>query len=439
MLKRNLVERLRNRVQIKPDMFKKLRNRFLLWNMLITTFVMLLSFGAIFFVTRQSIHNDDAQRLGTPAASFTLTMNRNGRILDIDSQVDLSQELYEQAARAVLRELGSSPGRRPRRSPRNENLRFGGRVWIYEITYNRNQTSDNQPQPNRRPSSQDAATTVYLVSFVDITMSERTVDRLLGTILLIGAGMLFIIFWISWRYAKRSVAPIEQVWEKQRQFVADASHELKTPLATMMANYDVLIMNQEESIESQGEWMGYMHVGMERMNKLVTSLLTLAKMEDGKLQGKKQGFDFGTLVLKIMQSMEPMAQEKKLCVTEHLGEDLWVYGYEALTGQLFTILYDNALKYAEEAGRVQVELYREKKQVICTIRNTGQGISPEDIPYIFDRFFRTDASRTGGDGGYGLGLPIANSIAQRIGARILVQSQENGWTEFMVRINAEEH
>lgn len=108
-----------------------------------------------------------------------------------------------------------------------------------------------------------------------------------------------------------------------------------------------------------------------------------------------------------------------------------IYGYEEMVGQVFAILYDNAIKYAEEGGKVVVSARKTKKQVVCSVKNTGKGISPKDLPYIFDRFYRADPSRTGEDSGYGLGLSIAQNIANQIGGTITTQSMENEWTEFI--------
>jgi signal transduction histidine kinase len=113
---------------------------------------------------------------------------------------------------------------------------------------------------------------------------------------------------------------------------------------------------------------------------------------------------------------------------EYLG---LIYGHEEMVGQIFSILYDNAIKYADEGGKIVVSVGRTKKQVICSVKNTGKGISPKDLPHIFDSFYRADTSRTGEDSSYGLGLSIAQNIAHHIGGTITAKSVENEWTEFI--------
>ncbi|MFM1653768.1 sensor histidine kinase [Brevibacillus sp. B_LB10_24] len=279
------------------------------------------------------------------------------------------------------------------------------------------------PQQRTRQPSSDC--------ILDITDTQKTLQNLGLTLLFVGIGMLAVIFLISLYFANRSIRPISESWEKQKQFVADASHELKTPLATIMANYDALIANKEQTIKSQKEWLDYMKIGMDHMSKLIHSLLTLARVENANIQSLKRPFDISRLFLNIMHSVETAAKEKNLHISQTMESIGLIYGYEEMVGQVFAILYDNAIKYAEEGGKVVVSVSRTKKQVICSVKNTGKGISPKDLPHIFDRFYRADPSRTGEDSGYGLGLSIAQNIANQIGGKITAKSVENEWTEFI--------
>jgi two-component system, OmpR family, sensor histidine kinase CiaH len=122
--------------------------------------------------------------------------------------------------------------------------------------------------------------------------------------------------------------------------VADASHELKTPLATIMTNYDALIANEEQTIKSQKEWLDYMKIGMERMSKLIHSLLTLARVENANIKALKRPFDISRLFLNIMHSMEKAAKEKNLHISQTIEFTGLVYGYKEMVGQVFAILYE---------------------------------------------------------------------------------------------------
>ncbi|MCL1848016.1 MAG: HAMP domain-containing histidine kinase [Coriobacteriia bacterium] len=248
--------------------------------------------------------------------------------------------------------------------------------------------------------------------------------------------MVAVIFCISYFFSRRAIRPVALAWEKQRQFVADASHELKTPLATMMANYDVVLSNETSTVESQKEWLGYLKTGMDRMNKLISSLLSLARLESDELLGEKSSFDASRLIAERIKQMESQAAERKLTVKSNLAEELHVKGNEQLTGQAFSILYDNALKYTDEGGTIEVSLRRDRKHAVCSVRNTGKGISPEDLPHIFDRFYRVDSARTGEDNSYGLGLSIASAIVEQLGGSLTATSQTDGWTEFILTLEA---
>ena len=131
-----------------------------------------------------------------------------------------------------------------------------------------------------------------------------------------------------------------------------------------------------------------------------------------------------------MQSMDAVTAVKKINVNrnvEFMGD---IIGYEESVRQVFTILYENAVKYANEGGSIEVSARQIKKSVICTVKNTGSGIPAKDLPRIFDRFYRSDSARSNDENSYGLGLSIAKGIAEQLGGKITAESAENKWTEF---------
>lgn len=432
-------------------MFRKLRNKFLFLNMIVTSLVMMTAFGIVYLTTYSNTKADIERRLNNvsgsfviydsekPAVpgsesskvvngrdkintshkvtsdytpSFVITVDKTGNVLEINSLIDIPEDEYIEAAYTAWNQKNSST------------INIAERTWIYKISpVEVTRTTNGQITQTEFPD-------IYQILFLDITDMLKNLNDLLFTFLFVGIGMLIVIFLISIFYANRSIRPISESWAKQKQFIADASHELKTPLTTIMTNCDVLEANENETIKSQREWLGYIKAGADRMNKLVNSLLTLARVEGLNLQTSKQSFDIAALVCDVMQSMEAATIAKKLNIDrkiEFVGD---IYGYEDSVRQVFTILYENAVKYVNEGGNINVSVRRTKKGVSCTVKNTGKGIPAKDLPYVFDRFYRSDTARSNEENSYGLGLAIAKSIVGQIGGKITVKSVENEWTEF---------
>lgn len=432
-------------------MFRKLRNKFLFLNMIVTSLVMMTAFGIVYLTTYSNTKADIERRLNNVSGSFVIydsekpvvpgsesskvvngrdkintshkvtsdytpsfviTVDKTGNVLEINSLIDIPEDEYIEAAYTAWNQKNSST------------INIAERTWIYKISpVEVTRTTNGQITQTEFPD-------IYQILFLDITDKLKNLNDLLFTFLFVGIGMLIVIFLISIFYANRSIRPISESWAKQKQFIADASHELKTPLTTIMTNCDVLEANENETIKSQREWLGYIKVGADRMNKLVNSLLTLARVEGLNLQTSKQSFDMAALVCDVMQSMEAATIAKKLNIDrkiEFVGD---IYGYEDSVRQVFTILYENAVKYVNEGGNINVSVRRTKKGVSCTVKNTGKGIPAKDLPYVFDRFYRSDTARSNEENSYGLGLAIAKSIVGQIGGKITVKSVENEWTEF---------
>lgn len=225
--------------------------------------------------------------------------------------------------------------------------------------------------------------------------------------------------------------PIIEAWEQQKQFVADASHELKTPLSIITANYDALLAHKEETIDSQIKWLGYIKTGMDRMTKLINDLLYLAKMDNVNLEIEKTVFNLSDEVHNVVSPMAAGAIERGIALSQSVEPNVMVEGDPERIKEVIAILFDNAIRYTNENGNINLSLAKSKRQVTFSIRNTGNGISEQDISHVFDRFYRADSSRTHENGGFGLGLSIAKSVINASGGDIHVSSVENGWTTFM--------
>jgi signal transduction histidine kinase len=234
--------------------------------------------------------------------------------------------------------------------------------------------------------------------------------------------------------ARRALVPIQVSWEKQQQFIADASHELRTPLAAILVNLERLFRYPDHTIEQESEKI---MIGMQearRLSKLVSDLLTLARSDSNELQIMNQKLRLDELVLKCTQVFSQLAIVKEVSLETDIEQPLEIIGDEERLHQLLVILLDNALKYTNEGGKIYVSCKREGQRVAVMIKDTGIGIPKEDIPFLFDRFFRVDKMRSRQTEGTGLGLSIAKWIVDAHHGKIQVNSEEGVGTSFLLNL-----
>lgn len=269
-------------------------------------------------------------------------------------------------------------------------------------------------------------------AFADNSSVRQTVGNQLLISLLISAAALLAFYLISRFLAKLSLRPVERAWEQQRQFVADASHELKTPLAVILANADIISAHPAETVESQGKWLGYIREEAQRMRSLVEDLLFLAKSDAQKLPRHLQQVRLSEVVTASLLSFEPVAFEAGVTLSENVAPGVTLSGDEGQLRRLVVILIDNAVKYAGEKGSVEVTLSENQGRAQLAVHNTGPAIPAEHLPHLFERFYRSDAARDRESGGYGLGLAIAQSVVLTHGGKIAVASTPQEGTTFTV-------
>ena len=244
-----------------------------------------------------------------------------------------------------------------------------------------------------------------------------------------GAATTVIMFFISLMLANRSIKPVAEAFRRQREFISDASHELKTPLAIITSNYDALRANGEETVNSQREWLTYMRSGLDRMETIVCQLLSVSRMDCEETAIRTVKIPFSGIAEKSAAVFEAAAAQKHISAELRISPGIEAVGDPELIRQLMDILWDNTVKYTDAGGKIFASLAMEQQHAVFTLGNSGPGICVADLPYIFDRFYRADRSRASETGGSGLGLAIAKGIAVRIGAGLSATSKE-GWTEF---------
>jgi signal transduction histidine kinase len=256
------------------------------------------------------------------------------------------------------------------------------------------------------------------ITAVDVTDNALFLRRLLALFVLVYIAALAIICWACGEFARRAVAPLARAWERHSQFIEDASHELKTPLSVMYANYDVIAGNLSETVGEQLQWLEYMKTGMDRMSSLIKDMLDLARSDRGDVSPSFAPIDAGREILDIVRAMKPKADEKSLNVSCSVEPGVDIVSDAKMFRSVFMIVYDNALKYADTGGLVEVRAKRLKSRAICSVANTLEPGAKPDLSRIFDRFYRADASRAEDMPGYGLGLPIARSAVKALGGKI---------------------
>ncbi len=243
---------------------------------------------------------------------------------------------------------------------------------------------------------------------------------------------IIVYFLFSLFLARIALRPVEDSWKKQKQFVADASHELKTPLSVILANTDILASHKEETVESQMKWVENTRAEAVRMAELVNQLLFLAKNDDG-LKVQMQDVNFSNCVEGIVLGYDAVFYEKQHKFSYEVTPDVWVVGNEGQLKQLVTILLDNANKYSKGEGNITLRLQNNGKHCTLTVANDSEQLSEEQLSHLFDRFYTVDNSRNKNNGGNGLGLNIAQVICQTHNGSIRV-SCENGRTAFEVTL-----
>lgn len=274
--------------------------------------------------------------------------------------------------------------------------------------------------------------TGYRITSIDVTFQQNVLNRLILTFTIVTFVMLLIILVISWFLTERSIKPVKEAFEKQKHFISDASHELKTPLAVIRTNVDVLL---DSSGTEEKKWLSYIKEEVERMGHLTNDLLYLTQMDGADdHQLMKSTFNFSERLEHLLLGLEVMAYEKKIAMDAQIEPALNCYGNPEQLSQVGMILLDNAIKYTPENGHIKVKLAKTPHQLLFSVSNTGAGIKSEDLPFIFDRFFRADRSRTRENNSYGLGLAIAHAIVSHHGGKITCESTPGEWTTFTVKL-----
>ncbi|WP_195984256.1 ATP-binding protein [Clostridium sp. D33t1_170424_F3] len=381
-------------------MFRKLKWKLVRFNMALLSLV----FAAIFAVTAalmivsnqrqtdfmldRAFHMQNGRREPPLMGVIMVRQNIFGELEILSMPPDISTELVEEAAGIAAQSAGE-----------RGDFTMDGYVFAY--------------------ARQDNSSRIVLL---DQTNQRTFLRNTLLILLCVSALSLLLLFALSVLFANRTVKPVRDTFERQKNFVADASHELKTPLAILSANLSVVEGNTDETVHDQLQWLSAMRVQLDRMSGLVNDMLTLAKLDHEQDGEPLRTLDFSRQLTGCLLSFEAVAFEKEVEIHSYIEDALTVAANPEKLSRLIYILLDNAVKHTPPRGWMEVRLYREKNHAVLRVENSGEEIPAEALPHVFDRFYRADSARARETGGYGLGLAIAKAIVEEAHGKIRADS-----------------
>ena len=264
------------------------------------------------------------------------------------------------------------------------------------------------------------------LTILDNSFVKEKLQSLIKTSIFIFVLLEIVIIVVSIKITSWIIKPVIETFNKQKQFIADASHELKTPIAVIMANSEAL-----EKEPNEKKWLNNIKSESERMNELITNLLDLAKLENGKNREIYNVEDLSKIAEMSVLTFESLMFENKIKFEYNIQKDLKLKCNSVQIKQLIAILLDNAIKHSEENGEIKVFLEKQKNDIILSVSNKGKEIPKEIRDKIFERFYRADESRNRESNRYGLGLAIAKNIVVNHNGKISVDCV-GGYTTFKV-------
>lgn len=390
-------------------MLKRLRMKFVFINMTIVTMMLCIILGLVYQFTKGYLETENLSMMENIASHpytldspydpgedirlpyFMIQINENGELTTTNSgNFDLSND-------TLLKELV------------NKIMSSSSNIGVIE-------------EYNLRYYHESSISTQKIV-VTDISSELSTLKGLINNSLIIGVVSFFVFLLISILLARWAVKPVEQTWKQQKQFVADASHELKTPLTVIMTNAEMM-QNSEFDDVTRSKFVQNILIMSRQMRELIEQMLTLARTDNNISKDKLSPVDFSELVSKSILPFEPIFYEKGMLLTSNIEEKIIVNGIKSQLYQVLEILLDNAQKYSKNSGNIKIILARKRKnRCILTVANEGESISKRDAKKIFKRFYQVDESRSQ-RGSFGLGLSIAERIISYHQGKIWVESKD---------------
>lgn len=404
-------------------MLKKLKLKFILINMILVTAVLIVVFLITYFTTYQleltKIDND----LQDTITAYNLN-NRPGGMPSI-----LDRDLPNRYVFSVS--ISNNNHRINRRYAVNSEL---DEEQLYEIINLAMNSGENDGILSDHNLAFKIVPTDYQthIAFASLNSLNQTMQQtvIITSISLI--AVLILLFIVSYLLSSLAIKPIAENLKKQKQFIADASHDLKTPLTVILANTNIIMEHPDETVESQMQWIESTKEESEKLKSMTNKLLELAQSENIKNKLNIETVNLSDVCHKLLLQFEPIAFDKNISIDETISDEIFAKTDLESISRLLSILLDNAIKYCDEKGTVSVSLIDNKHNIEFSVNNTGSIIPKEDLPHVFERFYRADKVRN--VGGHGLGLAIAKNLADSMNHKLIALSEEETGTTFIVQI-----
>lgn len=404
-------------------MIKKLQIKFVTINMTMVTIMLLIIFALIYNFTRRNLETESINMMKSIAAEsielgrpneassdvrlpfFTLQLGVKGDL------VSTGGGYYDLSDKRFLKDL------------------------IEESVQSRQDTGVIDSHNLRYCRVKMPMGTVLV--FSDISSEKNTLHNLIKSFVAIGSFSFLVFLGISIFLARWAVRPVAKAWQMQKQFVADASHELKTPLTVIMTNTELLECPEYNETEKQNFTQSILLMSRQ-MKQLVEKMLILAKSDNEQTSLPMSAVNLSKLTVNSALSFEGVFIEKGLQLENFVEPDIMVHGNQDSLQQVIDILLDNAQKYSAPGGETRITLYsKDRNKCYLKVSNPGEPIPPEELTHIFQRFYRMDKARSR-DGSLGLGLSIAENIVLQHRGKIWAESQ-NGRNTFFIELHKEKN
>ncbi len=257
------------------------------------------------------------------------------------------------------------------------------------------------------------------IYFLDCTKSMTSFRTFLVTSIFVSVFGVTAVFILVLLLSKKAIEPVAESYEKQKRFITDAGHELKTPLTIIDADTTILEMEYGEN-----EWLSDINIQSKRLAGLTNDLIYLSKMEEENIKTAMIEFSFSDITEEIAQSFQNLAKVQNKHFIIDIQPMVTLKGDEKAIRQLISILLDNAVKYCGENGEIKVSMWKKGKNTMLSVYNTTKEMKKENLDHLFDRFYRTDESRNSQTGGYGIGLSIAKAVVTAHKGKIQASSED---------------
>lgn len=268
-----------------------------------------------------------------------------------------------------------------------------------------------------------------IVIFLNTTMELRSVRNVLLISCLVGVVCFLVVFLLVILLSKRAMKPYIRNIERQKRFITDASHEIKTPLTSIATSVDVIEMEYVED-----EWTRNIHKQTSKMSRMVADLVTLSRLDEENPFLERTEFSLSDAVWEVAEPFASLAKAQGKKYSQRIEENLTLCGNPDATRQMISVLLDNAMKYSDENGTIRLDVYKVHGKTKIEVFNTCVLEETQNLSRLFDRFYRPDNSRSRKTGGSGIGLSIAQAVAEAYGGKIKVRSKDGKSIMFQVTI-----